>query len=93
MLKDRKAYETRLDEQLAAWGAGIARLKAKAKVASVDGMMKVDETLDTLKARHGEASVHLHQLKATGDETWEHVKVGTEKAWVELKALFEQHAH
>ena len=88
MLKDRKAYEDRLDAQLAEWTANLADFKAKAKVASVDGMIKVDETLEALKQRHAEAAVHLHNLKATGDDTWLQVKAGTDKAWRELKAMF-----
>jgi hypothetical protein len=88
MLKDREAYEARLDEQLARWGADLEKLRDKAKVAGVDGMMKYDETVEALKQKHADASVHLGRLKAAGDDTWEQVKTGLEKGWEEFKALF-----
>jgi len=88
MLKDRKAYEDKLHEQLVGWEADIEALKAKAKDVGVDGMMAYDRTMEALKHKHEEAGVHFRQLKAAGDETWEHVKEGTEKVWSEFKALF-----
>lgn len=88
MLKDRKAYEERLEAQLAGWSADLALFKAKAKDVSVDGMMKLDRTLEAMKRRHEEAGVHLHNLKDAGDDTWIHVKAGTDRAWRELKAVF-----
>jgi hypothetical protein len=88
MLINRKAYEERLDAQLAQWTADIAAFKARAKDVSVDGMIKFDRTLEFLKVRHAEASVHLHNLKAAGDDTWDHLRAGTDRAWHELKAVF-----
>jgi len=88
MPQDRRAYEAKLEAQLAVWEADLASFRAQAKDLSVDGMMKYDRTLAALAQQHGEARVHLHNLKAAGDETWEHVKAGTEKAWVELRSMF-----
>lgn len=88
MLKDRQAYEAKLDEQFAKWDADIEALKARARDASVDGMIKYDETVETLKRKKAEAGVHLARLKASGDDTWEQVKAGLDTAWDEVKALF-----
>lgn len=88
MLKDRKAYEDRLDAQWAEWTADLAAFRAKAREASVDGMIKLDQTLEAMTKRHAEAGFHLRNLKRAGDDTWEHVKAGTDKAWRELKAAF-----
>jgi hypothetical protein len=88
MLKDRKAYEARLDEQLASWEAEIERFKVKAKGVGVDGMMKFDQAIELMQRKNGEARVHLDNLKTTGDDTWEQVKSATEKAWAEFKAIF-----
>ena len=92
MLQDRQAYEAKLDEQLKGWEEDLAGFKGKAKEMSVDGMMKYDEALAALKKKHGEARVCLHDLKETGDETWEQVKAGTDKAWSEFKAFFKHDA-
>jgi hypothetical protein len=88
MLKDRVAYEAKLERQLAAWETDIAGLKTKAKGLSVDGMIKYDQTVEALQKKHKEAGVHLRNMKAAGDETWEQLKDGTEKVWLEFKAMF-----
>jgi len=88
MLKDRQAYEARLDQQFAKWDADLEILKARARDTSVDGMMKFDETVETLKRKQAEAGVHLARLKASGDDTWEQVKTGLDTAWDEVRALF-----
>jgi len=88
VLKDRKAYESTLDAQLAQWKADIDVLKAKAKRAEVNAMVSYDKAIDALQGKHDEAGRNLSKLKAASDEAWENVKDGTEKVWVELKALF-----
>jgi predicted methyltransferase MtxX (methanogen marker protein 4) len=88
MLENRKAYESRLDAQLAQWDADLDVLKAKARRAEVDAMVNYDKAIDALQRKHEEASVHLAKLKEASDETWECVKAGTEKTWHELKAMF-----
>ena len=43
MLENRKAYESKLDAQLAQWKADIDVLKAKAKRAEVDARVSYDK--------------------------------------------------
>ena len=88
MLKDREAYEAKLEAQLTVWGQDLEGFKGRAKELTVDGMMQYDRTLEAMKRKHLEAGVHLRNLKETRDETWDQVRLGTEKAWVEIKALF-----
>ena len=90
MLENRKAYETKLDAQLAQWKADIDVLKAKAKRTSVDVMVNYDKAIEALQEKHDEAGKHLRNLQAASDEAWENVKAGTEKVWLELKAEFQR---
>jgi hypothetical protein len=87
MLKDRKAYETKLDEQLARWDRRLAKLKARTRETSVDAMVKYDQILDSLQRKQEEAGAHLKSLKAASDEGWEEVKTATEKVWSEVMAM------
>jgi hypothetical protein len=89
MLKDRKAYESKLDAQLAQWAADLDVLKAKAKRAEVDAKVAYDKSIDAMQLKHDEASKHLRDLKTASDDVWESVKTGTEKVWVEVKSLFQ----
>ena len=88
MLANRKAYESKLDAQLAQWNADLDVLKAKARRAEVEAMVNYDKAIDALQRKHDEASVHLDKLKAATDEAWEGAKEATEKTWHELKAMF-----
>ena len=88
MFENRKAHETRLDAQLAQWDAEIGVLKAKAARAEVDAKVRYDETIVDLQHKHDEIGEHLGKLRAASDETWEGVKAGAEKAWLEFKLLF-----
>lgn len=92
MLEDRKAYESKLDAQLAQWKADIDVLKAKAKRTSVDVMVNYDKAIDALESKHGEASKQLDNLKTATDDAWENVKAGTEKVWLEIKSQFQSSA-
>jgi hypothetical protein len=91
VLENRKAYETKLDAQLAQWKADIDVLKAKAKRTGVDVMVNYDKAIDAMQEKHEEASKQLRNLEASSDEAWENVKAGTEKVWLELKAEFQGH--
>ena len=88
-MKDkRKAYEEKLDAQLEEWSAQIALLKAKASKARAEAKIEYNKTIEALQRRQDEARAKLHELKASGDEAWEDIKIGLEKAWAEVKAAF-----
>ena len=88
-MKDkRKAYEEKLDAQLEEWNAQIALLKAKAAKARAEAKIDYNKTIDALQRRQDEARAKLHELKASGDEAWEDMKSGAEKAWAEVRAAF-----
>jgi len=93
MLPDRKAYEDKLDAQLAQWAADLGAFKAKVRHTEVDAMMKVDQTLASLQRNHDLAAIRLGHLKAVSDEFWESVKTSTETAWVGFKAAFHGAGH
>ncbi len=88
-MKDkRKAYEEKLDAQLAQWSAQIDLLKAKANNAKADAKIDYLKTIDALQLKKDQAGVKLRELRAAGDEAWDDIKAGAEKAWDEVKAAF-----
>jgi len=88
MFEKRKAYESNLEAQLAMWKADIDVLQAKAGRAEVSAKVQYDKTIDSLERTHAEAGKRLRSLQDAGDETWESLKAGTEKAWTEFRDLF-----
>jgi len=88
MIERRKAYESNLEAQLALWKADIGVLQAKAGRAEIRAKLQYDKTIDSLQRTHAEADDHFRKLQDAGDETWEDVKAGTEKAWTEFRDFF-----
>ena len=88
MKDERKAYEEKLDAQLAEWNARIALLKAKDENAKADAKMDYYKIIEALEHKQGEAKAKLAELKTAGDEAWEAVKEGVEKSWAEVKTAY-----
>ncbi len=84
----RKAYEEKLDAQLKEWNAQITLLKAKAENAKADAKIDYYKSIEALEHKHDEARTKLQELKTAGDEAWEAVKAGAEKAWAEVKTAY-----
>jgi predicted nucleic acid-binding Zn-ribbon protein len=87
MLQDRKAYETKLDAQLAQWKGDLAVLRARTRRVTINAMVQGDQALDALQRKFDEAGSRLGSLKSATDELWENVKKDTDKVWIEFKAL------
>ena len=88
MKEKRKAYEEKLDAQLKEWNARIALLKAKDENAKADAKIDHYKIIEALEHKQGEAKAKLTELKTAGDEAWEAVKAGAEKAWTEVKTAY-----
>ena len=88
MNEKKKAYEEKLDAQLKEWSAQIALLRAKADNAKADAKIEYYKTIEALQRKQNEARTKLHELTAAGDEAWEDLKAGVEKAWTEVKTAF-----
>ena len=88
MKAKRKAYEEKLDAQLNEWNAQITLLRAKAKNAKADARVDYYKTIEALEQKQDKAKTKLLELQAAGDEAWEAVKTGAEKAWAEVKTAY-----
>lgn len=88
MTNKRKAYEEKLDAQVKEWSAEIALLKAKAENAQADVKVECVTKIDALQQKSDIAKAKLHELKGAGDETWEDLKTGVQKAWKEVNNAF-----
>ena len=57
-------------------------------MAKAEAKMEYYKTIDVLQRKQDEASTKLQELKIAGDEVWEDLKTGVEKAWSEVKAAY-----
>ena len=88
MKEKRKAYEEKLDAKLKEWKAKVALLKAKAENAKADAKIDYYKAIEALEHKQDEAKTRLQELKTAGDEAWETVKLGAEKAYHDAASRF-----
>jgi hypothetical protein len=92
MTDKRKAYEEKLDAQLKEWSTRIALFNAKADKAKAEAKIEFYKTIETLQDKLDAAGTKLWELRAAGDEAWEDLKTGAEKARAEVKTAFQSAA-
>lgn len=80
----KKAYEQKLQAQLDEFGAEISKLQAKADQASADARLEYHKQIEELHTMQREAGNKLAQLKESGDDAWEDLKAGIDRAWTSL---------
>ena len=86
MEEKRKAYEEKFDAKLNEWNAQIALLRTKAENARASAKIHYYKNIDDLEEKLNAAKKKLRELKAAGEEAWDGLKTGAEKAWADAKA-------
>ena len=84
-MESKDEYKAKIDEQLKEWSIKIAGLKIKAELAEAHMKIEYLKQVEALHVMKEKAQVKLEELKIAGDETWETLKTGLEKAASELK--------
>lgn len=84
-MESKDAYKEKIDEQLKEWSIKLADLKTKAEFAEANVKVEYLKQLELLSARKEKAQAKLEELKIAGDEAWESLTTGVEKAVSELK--------
>jgi poly(hydroxyalkanoate) granule-associated protein len=84
----KEAYQKKLEAQLKEWDAKLDQLTEKAKKMKADTRSKLEDELEGLKAKRAAAQEKLDELRKHGEEAWEDLKGGTEKAWGEISEAF-----
>ncbi len=88
----REAYQKKFDAQMEEWSAQISLFKAKADKAGAEAKLEYYRLIESLQRRQTGIRTKLQELKAAGDEAWEDLKVGAEKARAEVKTAFDSAA-
>lgn len=77
-----------MERQLRQWGEKLDELMAKAVDAGTDAKFGYHRRVDELKEKHHAVELKLAEVRASGSEKWETLKVDVESAWVELELAF-----
>jgi nucleotide-binding universal stress UspA family protein len=81
-------YQEKIEAQMKEWGVQIALWKAKAEESTAEAKAAYLKQIEELKNKEESAKHKLRELKESGGEAWEEVKVGLEKALEDLKQAF-----
>jgi hypothetical protein len=84
-MESKDAYKAKIDAQLKEWSIKIADLKGKAELVESNVKVEYLKQVDAMRAKKEETQAKLEELKKAGDDAWETLKAGVEKAASELK--------
>jgi chromosome segregation ATPase len=87
-MSKRNEYLEKVKEQLEEWEYDIDRLEARLEDAQADGKVKLDKTINELKAKQKELQLKLRDLEGAAEEAWTDIRDGVELAWDSLKLGF-----
>jgi hypothetical protein len=80
----------KFETQLKQWGAKLDEFVAKADRAGTTARIDNRKRIDDLRAKCQAAQSRLDELKAAGNDKWETLKIGVERAWSELEIAFKK---
>jgi division protein CdvB (Snf7/Vps24/ESCRT-III family) len=80
----------KFETQLKQWGAKLDEFVAKADRAGTTARIDNRKRIDDLRAKCQAAQSRLDEVKAAGDDKWETLKIGVERAWSELEIAFKK---
>lgn len=89
MGEKRDAYLGKLKGQLDEWNATIDRMEEAAKVAKLDAELEYRNRLARLRARRDELRDKIGEVQDAGEDAWQALKEGADKAQHELKIAFD----
>ena len=84
-MDSKDVYKAKIDAQLKEWAVKIADLKSKAELAESTLKVEYLKQIEALRAKKEETQAKLEELKVAGDDAWDTLKAGVEKAVSELK--------
>jgi hypothetical protein len=81
----KDAYKKKAEAELEIAQAKVAEFKARSKNISADNRIKYEKHLDELKHAVDASKARMKELGNAGEDNWEKLKEGFEKAFNELK--------
>jgi len=89
MGEKRDAYVERLKNQLDEWNLEIDRLEQTANVVKYEAETEARDRIARLRGKRDEFESKLKEVRAAGEDAWEILKDGVERAQTELKQAFD----
>ncbi len=82
-------YRQKLENLQKEWKTMIDHLEERAKKASAQAKIELQETIESLKHKNSAVQTRLDEMRQAGDEAWEGLKKKAETAVAEMKTALE----
>ena len=83
-MESKEVYQKKIETQLKKWKTRIDGLKTKVESAEAGAKSKLHQQLEGLHDKRVKAEKLLEEVKTSGQEKWENVRVNVEDAWAML---------
>jgi ERCC4-type nuclease len=71
----KKAYQEKMEKQMKEWGGKLEELKNRAESLNADAKVKALEKIESLKSKMKAGDKSLEQLKGSGEDQWDELKM------------------
>jgi hypothetical protein len=88
MDNEKNSFLKKMSEQLLVWDFQVDELKKKAEKAKGAAREEYEKQIKELATQKEALSIKFRELNKSGDEAWEILKNGIEKAATDLKSTF-----
>ena len=89
-LSPKQIFQQKLEAQLKELDTLFDSLKVQASLGKAELRSEVEKQLESLTHKRREAQTKLNELSRRTEGAWEDLKVGTEKAWDEMRQTLNQ---
>ena len=89
LARQKEKYEKEMAQKLDEFKQKMAELKKQAEASSAAAKAKANEELDKYNQESANIKIDLERLREASDETWNTIKIDTDKALVRLQKAYD----
>ncbi|WP_234570861.1 hypothetical protein [Rhodohalobacter sp. 614A] len=87
-MANREAYKQKVRAQLDEWKADVDKLRAQIKQKQADRKIDTSKYMDEIRKNQKRVRAKLEELEDAGEDAWDDIKSGLDKATDELKQSY-----
>ena len=89
-MTDRDDYVNKLNTQLEAWNAEVAKWQEKVKTAQADQRAQYEKQLESFRQRRNEAMEQMRKVQTASADAWMELTKGADEAWAKMREAYEK---
>ena len=89
-MTDRDDYVKKLNTQLDAWNAEVAKWQEKAKQAQATQRVEYEKQLEAYRRQRDHAMEQMRKLQTSSGDAWGELTKGVDEAWAKMREAYEK---